>query len=934
MKKVVVLFAFMCMVAGFVVAQVQTGNLKGKVFESESMGLLPGALVKIESPALMVLSMERTTNNEGTFRFSAIPIGKYTVTFSLAGFKTIVRKGIVVSASVTTSLDIILETSTIQEVVEVSGQTPTVDRQATTTVAILNDDFLTQIPATRDLGTFFNMVPGVTGDTTHGSSERDNTYNLDGVNVTDPVTGTRAGSFSMDIVEEVSVQTGGITADQGSVRGAVVNVVTKSGGSKLSGMLSAYYRAKELQADNTKGTVFEGEESGFDYEVEPGFNLGGPIAQNKVWFFLNGSYMKSIEFVSGYPFNEEKNAPYDTTRLYPYVKLTFQLNPDNKLVLSYNYSDLKRNHRGAYYNREVASTWLQTTPLHTVNLQFTRFFGTDFHMNVKAGAMLYELNLMAKNDSPRYYDYTTARYTRSYGYDDIYRRRRFQFLTDFTRFVDDWLGGDHELKGGIEVEYSYDSRQWDSNYNENGLGPYIYTRNNGQAYFVTQYQNFTRRDRKLVIGGFLQDSWTLFDRLNINIGFRFDHQEGIIPKQGEERTPVEYGGEIYDPRVLKTFKPLVWNTIAPRIGVTYDVTGDGKTVIKAHWGRYYVANILQWFVTTNPNSFISWRWRLNPDFTPYGDRYNFSATSSVEMDPNIKSPYLDEFNFGIERELFKDVKLGVRYIKKWDRKLIEDVDVNSLNLDALMRGDDIFSVWTNWEPYTATDPYDNSTVTFWDYIDPYVAWKGYITNPPGAQRDYDGVEVILEKRFSNNWSMSASYVYAKSRGLIGTDFDDSWSGQPYFDTPNWHINAIGDFPAERRSQVKLQVLYRAPLGINIGAYYRLLGGNRYQRLIRSGDLGLDLYAGDITINAEKRGARKYPDLSILDMHLEKMFKIGKVRLSLFADVFNVFNINTATSVWDSSSYGTTINGLPVNFGDTDDIYDPPRIFRLGTRIEF
>ncbi len=934
MKKVVVLFAFMCMVAGFVAAQVQTGNLKGKVFESESMGLLPGVLVKIESPALMVPFMERTTGSDGTFRFSAIPIGNYTVTFSLSGFKTIVRKGVVVNIGVTANLDIILETSPIQETVEVTGKTPTVDRQATTKVAILNDDFIKQIPATRDIGTFFNMVPGVTGDTTHGSSERDNTYNLDGVNVTDPVTGTRAGSFSMDIVEEISVQTGGISADQGSVRGAVVNVVTKSGGSQLSGMVSAYYRSKDLQANNTKGTVFEGQFAGFKSEVEPGFNLGGPIAKNKLWFFVNFSYLKSIQYVNGYPFNEDKNAPTDDTRPYPYVKLTFQLNPNNKLMMSYNFSDLKRNHRAASYQFEVDSTWIQTTPVHTFNLQFTRFFGTDFHMNFKAGSMLYELNLMAKNDLPRFYDTTAQKYTRSYGYDDIYRRRRFQFLMDFTKFKDDWLGGDHEFKGGIEAEYSYDSRFYNSNYDANGVGPFFTTRNNGQAYYVTHYQRFTRRDRKLVIGGFLQDSWTLFDRLNINVGFRFDHQEGIIPRQGQERTPVVYGGVTYDPSVAKTFKPLTWNTFSPRIGVTYDVTGDGKTVLKVHWGRYYVANILQWFVTTNPNSFMYWRWRLNPDFTITGDKYSFSSTSAVEMDPNIKSPYLDELNIGIERELFKDVKLGVRYIKKWDRDLIEDVDRNALDLDALMRGDDIFSVWTNYAPVTTTDTYDNSTVTYWDTIDPYVAWSGFITNPPGAKRDYDGIEITLDKRFSNNWSMNASYVYAKSRGLIGTDFDDSWSGQGYFDSPNWHINAIGNFPSERRNQIKFQVLYRAPLGINIAAYYRLLGGNRYTRTIRSGDLGLNLNDGNVSIFAEKRGTRKNPDLSILDMHLEKMFKIGKIRLSLFADVFNVFNANMATNIYEISSISTLVNGKTVTFGGTEVIYSPPRVFRLGSRIEF
>jgi outer membrane receptor protein involved in Fe transport len=182
--------------------------------------------------------------------------------------------------------------------------------------------------------------------------------------------------------------------------------------------------------------------------------------------------------------------------------------------------------------------------------------------------------------------------------------------------------------------------------------------------------------------------------------------------------------------------------------------------------------------------------------------------------------------------------------------------------------------------------------------------------------------------------MNASYVYAKSRGLIGTDFDDSWSGQPYFDSPNWHINRNGNFNLERRYQFKLQALVRGPLGINIGAYYRLLCGNRYQRTIGSLDLGLDLNDGNVSIFAEKRGTRKYPDLSILDMHLEKMFKIGKIRLSVFADVFNLFNVNTATDIYELSSTSTTINGIPVVFGDTEEIYDPPRIFRLGTRIEF
>jgi len=818
MKKVFILFSLLCLVIGSGLLAIDTGNLKGKVFESESMGLLANVKVTIKSPALMVAEMERKSGDDGTFRFNAVPIGIYTVSFQLDGFKTIVRKNIVVSVASTTNLDIILETSTIEETVEVTGKSPTVDRQSTTTVAILDDNFLKQIPATRDIATYFNMLPGVSYGTSHGSSERDNTFNLDGVNVTDPVTGTQAGSFSMDIVEELAVQTGGITAEQGSVRGAMINVVTKSGGSKLSGMASVYYRAKGLQGDNTGGTIFEGQVVGFDYEVEPGINIGGPLVKNKVWFFLNGSFKKAIEYVAGYPYDTQPtNAPVDSLYLYPYGKLTFQLNPDNKLVLSYNFSDFKRDNRGATYQNTVDTTWMQTTPIHTFNIQYTRFFGTDFYMNVKGGAMIYQLNLMSKNDQPGFYDFTSQRYSGSYGYDELYKRNRYQFLSDVTRFVDNWLGGDHELKAGIEVEYSNDSRNRINNYDpRSGLGPFVYTRNNGQAYYVSHNEDFTRIDRKFVFGAYLQDSWTLLnDRLNLNIGLRFDYQKGMIPVQGLERTPIEYGGEIFDPRVLEAFTPLKWTTLSPRLGATYDITGDGKTVLKASFGRYYVANLLQWFVTTNPNAFVSYRYRLNPDFTPTGSMYLFSAQAATQMDPNIKSPYNDELNIGLERELFKDIKLGVRYIRKWDRNLIEDVDRNALDFNALMNNGEL--IWTNFAPVSVVDPYDGSTQTFYDVIDPYLASSEFITNPPGAKRDYNGVEVTVEKRFSNNWQMSFSYVYSKSKGLIGTDFDDSWSGQAYFDDPNAHTNAEEVSTWKTGTSSKSRA-YGAARGVSISAH--------------------------------------------------------------------------------------------------------------------
>lgn len=940
MKKLIsILFATLFLI-GLSFAQItQTGTLNGRVTDNEGNSL-PGVSVTIKSPALILPQMTAVTSEAGIFRFPALPPGIYTVTFELQGFKTLVREGIRVSVGVTTTLDVTLELSPIQESIVVTGQSPTVDRQRTTLVRNLTTEFLQSIPATRTLGTFFNMVPGVTGDTAHGSSVRDNVYALDGVNITDPVTGTQAGSFSVDIMEELSVQTAGLPPEYGSVRGAMINVVTKSGGNKFSGSFSTYYRDDEIkalklkmQADNTKGTIFEGQKGGFDYEVEPGITLGGPIIKDKIWFFTNLSLFKIQEYVRGYPYDKQPtNTPIDRMDYYPYIKFTYQVNPNNRLILSYNFYDLRRNHRGASAYQTEDTTWKQTTPIHTGNFQWTKLFGPNFFTNFKVAFLDYELNLMAKNADPRYYDQLTSRYWGSYGYDDIYTRNRMQALADATWFKEGFFGR-HEFKVGIDGEFSWDSRRWRSNYDpKTGLGPFFYMKGTTPDY-VIYYDSFKREDQKLVIGGFIQDTWNPVDRLTINFGFRFDHQEGIIPKQGENRNPITILGVVCDPRVTETFKPLIWNTFSPRIGINYDITGDGKTVFKASYGRYYIANILQWFVTVNPNSFITYRYRLNPDFTPKGSLYLPSSTANDRMGSNVKSPYLDEVTVGVEREIIRDLSLGVRYIKKWDRRLMESVDITALDFDRLMRGDDIFSVWTNYEPVTVVDPFDGKTVTFWRMKNTAVLARNVYTNPPGLYRDYDGVEVTLNKRFSNRWMMMASYVYAHSRGTVGTDFNDSWTGTSYYNNPNAHINWEGDLGLERKHQIKIQGLWQGPWGINISGYYRYLDGTRWARVIRSIDLGLSLPQGTVSIWAEPRGSRKLPPLEIFDLRVEKTFNLKGTKLGLFADVFNVLNANTATDVWTESSRSTTVAGKKVYFGQTTSIMDP-RIARIGIRFQF
>lgn len=903
---------------------IQTGTLTGNVIDKEG-GALPGVTVIIKSPALMNPHLSTVTNEKGYFRFPVLPPGLYTVTYELSGFKTFVHEGVRISLGGTVALnDETLEVSPIKETVVVTGKAPIVDVQKTTLTANYQKEFLESIPTQRALLiSFFSLVPGVSNETYHGAAISDNAFMLDGVNVSDPQSGGILVSYGFDIMEELSVDTGALQAEYGNVRGAVINTVTKSGGNEIHGEASFYNRSKSLQAVNTKGTPLEGQYVGFIYENDATFNLGGPIIKDKLWFFGNLNFQWTESYVNGYTWENPGKVPTDLQRNYPYVKLSWQINDTNKLVFSFSHGNIKRKHRNASMYRDENTTWIQNDPFGVINLQWTKFFGSNLFINVKTAYCPHLLAFYAKNDKIGLYDSVTRFYSQNYGYDNISRRSKFEIEADATKFVDEWMGG-HEFKTGLFMQFSRPSFQLktykDPRY---GLGYLIYLKS-GVPDYILNNEDYTQRAQNLMIGGFIQDSWSPTKRLTLNIGFRYDYQEGVIPEQGEDRTPIVYGGKTYDLSVKKAFKALVWNSVSPRFGLAYALTGDGKTVLKASYGRYYEPAISQWFNGVNPNGAVSWRQGLNPDWTLKGDPYLFSAASEGKIDPNLKIPYIDEFTVGIEREIMMNTKLGLKYIRKMDRNTIEDVDMNSLDMNALNNGK---LVWTNYTAYSVSDPFNNENAIFYGVTNTALTFASYITNPPGAKRDYNAVEITIQKKYSNRWQLFASYVYAHSRGIIDLN---SGSSTGIYNNPNSLINAFGLDQVVAPHQFKLQGSWSGPWGINVSGYFLYLAGQPYTRTIRSSDLGLNLSQGSVTLFAEEKGSRRLPDQKELDMRVEKTFNLpGKFgQLELIVDIFNLFNANTAITQETVSS-----NPALFIFGNTTGIM-APRILRLGIRLMF
>lgn len=953
MRKALLSFLAMIFLVSFGFSQTgQVGTIQGTVVDEAKMPL-PGVTVTISSPALIVPQMSRVTSTNGTFRFPSLPPGEYEVKFELQGFKTVIRKGIIVTAGATTTLDITMPMATLEEEVIVEGVSPTIDRVKTTKTVVIDHTFIASIPAVRTLGNYFNMTPGVTSDTAHGSSVRDNTYNIDGVNTADPVVGTEALFFSVDTVEEIGVETGGLSAEYGQVQGAVINVVSKSGGNEFHGAASMYYRGEGFQSNNTRGTPLAGQKSGFKYEMEPGINFGGPIIKDKLWFFLNASFWKQEAIVSGYPYDRPGDEiGVDQMRPYPYVKLTFQPNQDNKLVLTYRYSDIIRHHRGASRYMLEETTWEQKTATHVMSLDYTRFFGSNFFMDIKGFAYLSQFDLLAKNEKPMFWDSLTGRYSGSYGYDDLNPRDRYSAQVKGTLFLDNLMGS-HEIKGGVEYMEGVGGREmvWRDDprnpydyYDLYFIGTYYF---GGEPYLYGEwYAPYNVKEKSRNLGVFFQDTWTPSRRLTFNLGLRYEMMKGVIPPQmqdeGEQTLPLpEPYNLTFNRAVTETITTYTWHTFSPRLGLVFDLTGDGKTTFKASFSRYYLANLTQWISRGNPNGFVSFGGWLTYNeetgkFNPLtvNDLDYFSAAGPEYVpkygykDHKFKTPYTDEFVVGIEREIVRDTSFGVRYIRKWSRNNIEDANATYLDLDRLFsQGELDEACWLYYVPVTVTDPYDGSTQTFYNRTQLIPVEEWYMINPPDANRDYDGVEVTVNKRYSHGWQMQASYVYQKSRGMIATDFNSTWSGSSLYDQPNAHINIFGRFPDERTHQIKLQGMVQLPWGVTLGGYARFLSGNRYTRGIRSQDLGVSLGQGPTTIYAEQRGSRRLPEVSILDLRLEKKFRISRTSLGVFVDLFNVFNDNKATSVY-------TISSNPgIKFETMQSIMDP-RILRIGARFEW
>ncbi len=939
MLKKLILFILLCgLMAGMVFSQVGlTGNIRGTAVLSSDNSPVPGVTVTIKSPALVLNERVSVTNDNGFFHFHSLPPGLYEVTFAMDGMNTVVRKGVKVSANVNVTLDVSMQLKTVEESVEVAGQVPTVDRQSTAVNTAMSAEFVKSIPTARSLNSLVNLTPGVNGGVSFGAGARDNNYNMDGVNTNDPETGTNAASFNIDIAEEISVQTGGVSAEHAGGSGAVINVVTKSGGNRVSGSVTAYYTHESLLGDNTKDYPNLDEPTGNKYEVEPGFTLGGPLVKDKFWFFTSLNYYKNEERIANFPALSTDEVFRPQTNITPYVKLTYVPNPNNKIQATFSFDSQKTEYSDAVWWRAIDATYNFKQKTTTAAIHWNRTFGSRFYANVSVAYFKRLLDWVNNGQGTSYWDAVEQVQYGSNGMDDLNNRQRLQINVDGTLFADDLLGT-HEMKFGIQLQKAFWIREINVYGPDDGYGQHlgwtdVFSGNWRDRYF---WADFLSRVDLQKIGFFFSDTWNVSKRLTVSLGLRYDIDKTIFPKTtdtSEMSAPAgDFGylgspGDTWNMTIPEKQTAYTWKNFSPRIGLIYDLTADGKTLIKANYARYTAANFSFYAAYLNPVNWVGYADGIDPDGNVYAlwwTRVPGTNTEAGYKDHELKAPISHEFSIGIERELFEDWSIALRYTQRWDRQLIETADASQLDLDELL--DNGNYNWTNWTSHTFTDPGTGDQLTAWSQ-DRYLSSMNYIINPPDAKRDYKGFEISVRKRFTHGWQLTASYVYNHSEGMMNNYFSTFDSISTFYNDPNAHENAWGRLPRERRHEVKVQGLFKGPWGLNVSGNIRYLTGYPYSRSVNPRDLGVTEVRWGTWVFAEQRGSYNYDDRFLVDLRLEKRFKLSETfAISAFCDIFNLLNGDANSSIETSDASWT----------EFQEVYSLqyPRYFRFGARIEF
>ena len=952
--------------------EMQTGSIIGKAVDDKG-DPLPGVSITVTGPALLG-KLAAVTNSEGIFRIPLVPPGRdYEIKAELQGFETIIRKGIIVNLGKTITIDLQMKPTTLKEEVEVTAPSPTVDVVRSIKSSVVTSDVMISLPNVRSIWEVASLAPGTVGNSVYGGGAAEFTSVVDGIQAVEPDVGgiamSRDTGIAWDMVEEVEVITSGASALYYQAPYGLLNVLMKSGSNKFQGAVNFYYTNKHLsdvRISDEELAALELTKPSFPiYQADMGVSLGGPIIKDKIWFMGAFRYQDTKEAGSFIPTVIEGKQYNNYDMINPnyigYLKLSFLLAKNVRGFVMGHYST--RNSPYSWNDPYVADEANFYTKVKNSNYagNISWFVNDNTILDLRAGGMYYKWhggNTAKSNpDGPAFYDAYTGYWWGQYGQYEYGHKPKINISLTLTYYVDNFLGGDHELKAGIEWErnkadWGYYAKKPLSWTYYNGDRYYWRAQNNGQTDPVygdglltylaigSTYGSSWEGGITSRIGGFIQDSFRL-KRLTINAGVRLDTIRAWTPGRTKGATvdPVALAiGETYF-KPIYGFNPYdemsfpTWDNafpygllVSPRLGFSYDLFGNAKTALKASFtyqhdpgltpcGTFYTVYPMRWDWTLFT---FNW-WDLNnngqPD-PPPADRYEeaYGATPlpmisdayKKAIDPNVKVPFIAEFNLGLSHELIKDVEVGANFIYKHRKNVLANVLWDEQTGRYWYSHEKAPEWWIPFKtivPAYGVFPAEEVTMYFLSKDAPGAFYRQ--TNVPEGRQKYYCWEFTFNKRMSHGWQLSGSIDFPRGIG----NYQPTWQSldaMGTFSDANAFVNSYGKLNYNP-IVIKLYGTFNLPYGILLSFIYDYYARGYWQRWVTivPPEQWAEAHNAELipySVPVEKPGTRRGNYSSNINIRIGKEFILGPGKIGLYADIFNPFGLY---SIWVSSSPGGT-----------------------------
>jgi hypothetical protein len=875
MRFLILLFILPFCLASVVFAQGRTTcAIAGRVAD-ETDRALQSANVEIVSPVLIGGPRRMPADEQGRFRFSELPPGNYEITVSLTEYKTIQIKDLDVSVGMTAEVPIRMTLHAGDETVIVRPETKTIDPTTSSMPTYLSQEFIENIPTDRDTSHLLNFAPGINIESAYGGGEESgNSYEIDGVNISDPLEGAPFSLFNYSLIDEVELVGLGAPAEYGQFTGVVFNTITKSGGNELSGNVEVFYTNKDLTASSSDTDLFSTIES----RSEETFQIGGPIQKDKLWFFAAAQYAHD---------RSSEGGPIETLKdPRAFSKLTWQANEKNTIDGWLQWAHTKIQGRNGDAFTPLEATTGEDNPELVSHLTWKSSLSDYSILSVAYGGYSGKRDFDPHNGFliPGRIDAQTGIASVNASQFAHLERSRHQINASLTHHAIDLITGFHDFKIGAEIEHSNVRDHYGSpggSFFVDNEGPEEDPSTEEEDFFTlaTFGGGFDARGTNNRISLFLQDAWRITEDLTLNPGVRLDINRGSV--EGDT--------------VFET------NPIAPRIGFAWDLRGDGISILRAHYGRYYEALYSSFYYYMDPGAFFPEVTQRIFNTSGFVETISASQGQQYAMDPNIKQPFLDQYIFGFDRQIPHGLVLSGTFVYRKNKNLIETVSRDGI-----------------FVPVAGIVPGTGQQITLFDYLNPGTDVLLY-TNPDGLERTYHAAIISLSSRLTQHGQLHASYVYSKARGNIDNlGFDEAGIGAntPFFDggfldTPNSLVNADGRLTHDQTHQIKLQGTWVIPsIDLSFSTNYTYHSGDtwtpRSDCLLTDdgngviGDGIVDCHEfpqGPQLYFAEQRGSRRLPARNEIDIRAEWRHDFRDVGLLAFqVDVFNLTNKIRATEV--------------------------------------